>query len=138
MKRRSLTPCLLMALLTAGCPRKDTANVVSVSPKGEIKEAEARAGIRIAFDRPVVNVRKYYLFLLVAPILSVLTAFHSISFTIRAFVVASIDVILTETLVDENLRLADIQFVALVELEPVHLVINEDYNNIDEVHVGHA
>lgn len=42
-----------------------------------------------------VNAREYHLFLLVAPILSIITAFHTISFTIWAFLVAFI-VILSE------------------------------------------
>jgi uncharacterized protein YfaS (alpha-2-macroglobulin family) len=44
-------------MLAGGCPKKDTANIVSVSPKGEVKEADTRTGVRIQFDRPVVEPR---------------------------------------------------------------------------------
>jgi uncharacterized protein YfaS (alpha-2-macroglobulin family) len=55
VKNNAIVPCLLLAALAVGCPKKDAANVVSVSPKGEVKEADARTGVRIQFDRPVVT-----------------------------------------------------------------------------------
>ncbi len=57
MKLRALALCGLLAALAVGCQKKDAANIVSVSPRGEVKEADTRPGVRIQFDRPVVEPR---------------------------------------------------------------------------------
>jgi alpha-2-macroglobulin len=54
VKIRAIVPVLFLAGLAAGCPKKNAANVVSVAPKGEVREADARTGVRIQFDRPMV------------------------------------------------------------------------------------
>ena len=46
--------CAISILAILGCRNQNAAHVVQVTPQGEAKSEDLRAGVRITFDRPVV------------------------------------------------------------------------------------